>query len=565
MDILVCEIDRGLAREHMKAHDMALATEHYDRYISNIKKFIEKEPDNEDYVNRLEACIKEYNESLFKEARDAFNTQNWIRTMAICRKLLENEFGDPSVYKFLSFCYKSLKQQDIRIEFIKKYADLRPDDREINKLLGEAYMDFEPAQNAKKALELFEKHLEMAPNDDYIWNLLGHIYATHIRKDTRQIDKQLECFNKAHELNPSNPIPLKNIAMTYTRARMEGKAREIYKLLLDKYKKHLNNDDLFCYAAMNLRFGDYKTGWEYYEHRFNYEKKSNEDRGVFYPKFEQPCWDGKKNIKDSTLLVYMEQGLGDNIMFMRFAKTLVKYAKNVIAVVPDQIYPLFWESNLPFDVYPSKHPTDKLEFDYHIAVMSIPYALKFTPTNIPDREGYLAPNPDRVKAYKKTFLEDNNKFKIGINFEGGASGKEVGRDIAWEKIRIFAEIPDVQVYCFNKEISQSQMDKMAPGANVICLGHSFHSFADTAAGLMNMDYVVSTDNCIMNLSASLGLETLGLLNFDYEYRWYNAESGSVPWYATLKTIVNEVQNEWDPTIQKAVEEIKRIMAERYYK
>lgn len=562
MDSLVYEIDKGLAREFIKAHELEKGMAHYDLYTNFLKTQIESGERKEFFEEKLFDCIKEYNDVLFTEARNAFNSEKWLKTTQICRKLIENDFKEASVYKFLSFCYKNLNQNDIRLEFIKKYVELMPDDKENNKLLGEAYFEFDAKKYANKALKLFEKHLELNDKDDFVWNLLGHIYATHIYTDTKQIEKQLECFKKAHELAPQSSVPLKNMAQTFVRARMEKEATEIYQRLFSEFRDHLSNDDIFGYAAFLLRFGHYKEGFKQYECRINTDKKLPEDKGVFYPKIDKPRWDGRKNIKDSTLLVHFEQGLGDNIMFIRFVKNIKKYVKNVIAVVPDLVYPLFWESKLPFDIYPARHPLEKLDFDYHIPLLSLPLALGLTPDTITDRDGYLTVEPDRVVAYKKAFINDDGKFKIGINFEGGETGKAQARDIDWVHLREFAQIENVQLYCLNKNINEKYLKELIPEHDIVALGGTFQNFADTAAAMLNMDYIVSTDSGILNLAGALGLDTLGLFNFDYEYRWYKAETGSIGWYSKVKTIVNDFQNVWEPTIDKAVEHIKCVMSQR---
>ena len=566
MDLLVYEIEKGLARECFKKGQVIPGIEHYEKYIDFIKSQLSIDESNEDLNQRLTAVIKEYNKSLYEEAQKSFNSGKWVKTTELCQKLIKNGTDHHDIYKYLSFCYKNLKQKDIRLDFIKKYVELVPQDEENNKHLGEAYYECDAEKYAMTAIEYLEKHLEKYDKDTNIWNLVGHIYATSVYKNPKQIEKQLNCFLKAYEIDPENMFTLKNIAQTYTRARMAKEATEAYEKLFAKHRDKFTNDDWFSLAAFKLRFGDYKKGWEYYEERFNPHKKGPEDSGVWYPKITQPRWDGIKDIKESTLLVHAEQGLGDNIMFVRFCKNVQKYAKKVIYVTPDLVYPLFWESNLPFDIYPMKHNLKELEFDYHIPIMSLPHVLGIGPENITDRDGYLTINPERKAAYRKAFIEDNDKFKLGINFEGGESGKSQARDIDWVRLKDFAEIENIEIYCLNKNITQEYIKEILPECNnIIALGHSLNNFADTGAAVDNMDYIVSTDSSILNLMGALGKDSVGLFNFDYEYRWYNVESGTVHWYSKIKPIVNETQNDWEKTIALAVEEVKKVIAKKHKK
>lgn len=566
MNVYAHEIDKALGREYIKSNRIELGIKHFDLYVDFIKARISKEPDNEGFKERYNACIKEYNDLLLPEARNAFNARNWVKTMVICQKLLYNQADEPSIFKFLSFCYKNTNQNDLRLDFIIKYAELVPNDVENGKLLGEAYFDVDPKKYAELALGYIKTYLESQSKDIEAWNFLGHIYASHLTKDLREIDIRLNCFLKALELDPNNLLTLHNIVQTYIRAKMNAKADEIYDKIIALNGKNWNNNDHFNYAAFKIRCGDFITGFKHYEERFNPEKiKDPSLSGVYYPKMKRPKWDGCKNIKNSTLLVHFEQGLGDNIMFIRFVKHIQKYAKNVIAVVPTLLYELFKESNLPFDIYPAEQSLDELNFDYHIPLLSLPYVLKLTPYNVPDTNGYLRVTPERIKNYKDKYIVDDNTYKIGINFEGGESGKEQKRDIDWKEIKRFTDVENVQVYCLNKHKDKKFFDEIDPNLNVICLGETFKSFADTAAAALNMDLVIATDSGVLNLAGALGVKTLMPLNFDYEYRWYNTESGRTVWYDNVKTFVNECQDDWEATLEKLVAEVKRDMNEMHNK
>lgn len=552
MDSLTYEMEKGIARAYLKQHNITLGIKYFDKYLEILKNKVSESSDTQELKEELESSIKEYNDTLFAEAREAFNTRKWIKTLTICKKLFENDFQEKSMYKFVSLCYKNLEQHDIRLKYIKKYAELVPEDIETNKLLAEAYFESDNEKYANKAIELYNLYLEKSPKDAFVWNMLGHIYATCIYKDTKQINKQLECFNKALECKPNELMIMKNIAQTYVRAKMNDEAEEMYQKIFKMHKEHFNNDDYFNYAAFRIRCGDFINGFKYYEHRLEKENKP-----TFYPNIQQQRWDGITNIKNSTLLVHLEQGFGDVILFIRFVRNVQKYAKKVIAVVQNQLYELFKESDLGFEIYPVSSDLKKLNFDYHIPLISLPMVLQLTPETVTDKQGYLHVVPGRKEKYKEVFLKDDNKFKIGINLEGAESGKGQGRDVDWKYLNKFAEIENVQLYCFNADRKPEFFKKINP--DIICLGESFRNFADTAAAIENMDMMISTDNVILNLSGAIGKKTIALLNYDYEYRWYNAESGHVVWYDNVTSIVNKTQNEWEPSILKAVDIVKDYM------
>lgn len=559
-DLLLHLMDQSLGRLYLEKGELELGIKHYDKYIEHLKTSVNSVVMNDNLQVLLKKATEEYHEILFKITRESFNAQNWLTTILCAQKLLNEGFKDNSLYKFLSFCYKELKQQDIRLAFIKQYEVVAQNDPEINKLIAEAYFDYNNKENAKIAISYLEKHLELHPDDPYTYNLIGHIYAAGIHKGTGYIDDQLKYFLKAKEIDPDNFVVLNNLIQTYVRSRQHEKAAEIYKELLAKHESRFDHHDYFNYAAFLIRKGDFIEGFKQYEHR----RDDKNDEGTYFIKTDKEEWDGIKNIQNSTLLVHLEQGFGDNLLFVRLVNDVKKYAKKVIFQVQNELYDLMMESNLDFEIYPVKMDLKEIEFDYYIPLISLPRVLQITPETVTNRGGYLSASPKRIEDYAKAFIPDTNKFKLGINFQGADYGKEQDRDINWKFLEKFSNIENIQLYCINKNIGQDFFKNLNPNINIVCLGNSFKTFADTAAAIQNMDMMISTDNAILNLTGALGKKSIALLNFDYEYRWYNAESGRVVWYDNMISIVNERQNDWEPTVDKAIQEVLKYMQELGY-
>ena len=77
--------------------------------------------------------------------------------------------------------------------------------------------------------------------------------------------------------------------------------------------------------------------------------------------------------------------------------------------------------------------------------------------------------------------------------------------------------------------------------------------------MANLDVVLTSDNCILNLAGALGLKTLGLYNWHYEFRWFDLSGDNVVWLTSVKPFVNKGINDWATSIEPAVEEIKTMI------
>src|SRR5207248_2829453 len=79
---------------------------------------------------------------------------------------------------------------------------------------------------------------------------------------------------------------------------------------------------LWNLALLHLLQGDLQAGWQYYEQRCFRP-------GLAPRSFKQPRWDGAP-LLGKTILLYAEYGLGDTILFIRFARLVKERAGRVL-------------------------------------------------------------------------------------------------------------------------------------------------------------------------------------------------------------------------------------------
>ena len=119
----------------------------------------------------------------------------------------------------------------------------------------------------------------------------------------------------------------------------------------------------FNLAVARLLTGDYVQGWPQYEHRWNFEHLAGT-----WPTHGQPRWTGQE-LKDKTILVVQEQGLGDVIQFSRFLFHVHGLGAKILLQVNDNLAPLFAGSTVIHEIIDvADAPT---EFDYWTPIMSM--------------------------------------------------------------------------------------------------------------------------------------------------------------------------------------------------
>lgn len=100
-------------------------------------------------------------------------------------------------------------------------------DAEANRIAYQA-QEAEKAGKIDRAIELYRESLTVSNNLPATWNNLGRLLM-----DRTQYLDAVEAFKRAADLSPSDPRPLHNIGMAYSRAGWEQKALEYYLLALE--------------------------------------------------------------------------------------------------------------------------------------------------------------------------------------------------------------------------------------------------------------------------------------------------------------------------------------------
>src|SRR4029077_7651543 len=118
-----------------------------------------------------------------------------------------------------------------------------------------------------------------------------------------------------------------------------------------------------------------------------------------------------------TILVHVDEGLGDTIQFARYVPMIAARGARVILVVTDALQPLLSglagvaqclplsASNLP-------------DFDMHCPFSSLPLIFRTTLDSIPARASYLPqPAAERIQAWERR-LGPRSKPRIGLAWSG---------------------------------------------------------------------------------------------------------------------------------------------------
>ena len=539
---LISSMDVAMAEYYCKNNNYDRGLEIYREAISSITDEAERN-----------CVINQYINQAINYAQKLNLDKKYIEAIEQYRNIMKYSGFPINIYKNIGLCMKSIGNADLAIKFLKRFEEISPDKEDVYVYLAD--LTYTDIKDNRKAIEYYEKALEKNPNNFSIYNMLGHLYSTCYQDKYK--DKQIEYLTKAYELAPNNRIVVKNLAYVLGKFDEVQKADEFYAKLMYLSPTH---SDLHAYGAYLVRHQRFAEGFKFLQHRFQKEDLNN----VAFPQLlttKKKKWNIKFDIKDKRILVHFEQGFGDSIMFVRFIDELKKMCKEVSLVVQRQLVDLFKDSKLGVEIY-TEEQIPSINYDYWIPMMDLPIVCETKPSTIPKAGGYLKVPKAKINAYKKQYINDNDKIKIGICYEGTLASKETDRYIPLSYLYPLMKLPDVEVYSFQVDDLTNQMDRVPPDANLIRLGRTFKNWEDTACAMNCMDFMVSTDNGVMNLAGALGIKTFGLFNRIVEWRWFKVEGEDIAWYKSIKPFQCPTSGEWETPVSKVMEEIDKIRCKK---
>ena len=548
------EIPVDNSKDLISSMDVAMA-EYYcknNNYERGLQIFREAIPEILDEAER-NGVINQYINQAVNYAQKLSLDKKYIEAIEQYRDIMRYSGFPINIYKNIGLCMKSIGNADLAIKFLKRFEEISPDKEDVYVYLAD--LTYTDIKDNRKAIEYYEKALEKNQNNFSIYNMLGHLYSTCYQDKFK--DKQIEYLTRAYELAPNNRIVVKNLAYVYGKFDEVQKADEFYSKLMYLNPTH---SDLHAYGAYLVRHQRFSEGFKFLQHRFQKEDLKN----VAFPQLlttKKKKWNLKVDIKDKRILVHFEQGFGDSIMFVRFLDELKSMCKEVSLVVQRPLISLFEDSKLGVNIY-TEEQIPSINFDYYIPMMDLPIVCETKPSTIPKAGGYLKVPKSKINAYKKEFINDNDKIKIGIAYEGTLASKETDRDIPLRFLYPLMELPDVEVYSFQVDDLTRQMDMVPPEAQLIRLGRTFKNWEDTACAMNCMDFMVTTDNGVMNLAGALGIKTFGLFNRIVEWRWFKTEGNDIAWYKSIKPFQCPTSGEWEVPVNKVLEEVEKIRAKK---
>ena len=442
--------------------------------------------------------------------------------------------------------------------------------------------------NADEQVWYYEKAISLKPDYYEAHNNLGSYFQAQ-----NKLDEAIACFQKALTIKPDFVIAILNMAVCcQAKGNAEEKMVWLWRALatdpncaaahnmigfaafekgeLESAERHyraaLAIDPTLPGVQMNLGIlllaqGKYADGLEFYEARFKLYLKQilGYDSDYFPVTCRAPQWDGK-NLAGKTILLWVEQGLGDNLMMIRYLPELIKMGCDKLVVNSrPELSRILRHLPYPVDVVETEETLRSGTYDYHCPMTSLPYLLSTRVETIPNQVPYIFV-PEDMKRKWADRLASISGPKVGLVWAGNkALARDALRSVSFAAYEPFARISGIRFVSLQKGESGGQA-RHAGWLVQDCI-EECGDFLDTAALVENLDLVISVDTSMAHLAGALGKPVWLLNRFESEWRWMMEREDS-PWYPTMRIFRQPALHDWSSVIAKIVDALGEWAASR---
>jgi len=490
---------------------------------------------------RAVACKADYPEAHNNLANALRNQGRIDEAVSQYRAALELRPRYPEAHNNLANALAELGRDEEALGHYEEAIRLNPRYAEAHNNLANALATLGGSDEAEQGY-----HRALWHNPDYAeaHNNLGNNLA-----EKGRLAEAVACYRQALSLNPEYAEAWNNLGISLNKQGKHGEAEDAYAEALrfkpDYPDAHLNR------ALGWLASGNFEQGWAEYEWRW-------ECPGINRAPFPQPAWAGE-SLKGRTIVLYYEQGLGDTLQFVRYAPLVKRRGGTVVVDCQPQLASLLSRCPGIDRLVPRGEPLP--EFHVHCALMSLPRIFHTTLADVPSRVPYLYADPRLVAQWRRR-LEPVQGFRIGVNWQGSKHYKgDRHRSFAIDHFAALAEVPGAKLVSLQKGPAESQLAAFSEKHEVLSFGDELDegkgAFEDTAAVMMNLDLVVTSDTSIAHLAGGLGVPVWIPLSWSADWRWLEHRE-DCPWYPTMRLFRQVHPGDWPEVFRRMADNVRDI-------
>ena len=425
-----------------------------------------------------------------------------------------------------------------------------PDNADCHSNLGVAYSRMGRQQ---EAIASFRSALAINPDHAHAYSNLGYEYRLQ-----RRYDEAVSCYEKALSIRPGFIDDVANIGAV---RQHEGRYAEA----LDFYRRALSLDPFdadvrIVYGLLCLALGDFEEGWKSFRWRL---ARTNALRVKQVSDAVLP-----ETATGKTILLLGEQGIGDELFFLRFVPLLTERGWKVICKCSRKLKTLLQRTGLFAAVI--AHDDSEPAADWRLLVGDLPLVLHGRrQTRLPSSLR-LSVLDERMAPMHERIARLGPPPYIGLTWRAGTPlesqrirGQSLYKEIPLDLLAHSLDGIPGTVIAVQRHPRNSELDALRSDLkrDVHDLSVANEDLEDMLALLALLDEYVGVSNTNMHLIAGIGRTARVLVPHPPEWRWMVRE-GESPWFPGFQTYRQQVDGEWTPALERLARDLHPTAREK---
>lgn len=527
---------------------------------------------------RLEEAVAAYDSALALQPGSLvtqFNRANALQALGRHAEaveaydlLLSAAPDDPGAYNNRAVSLAAMGRQAEALASCDAALALRPDSADALNNRGNALAAL---GRRDEALASIDRSLALRPGEAAVWSSRGRVLLHSNRRE-----EALASFREAVRLRPHDASTLCDEGVALQALGRHAEALAVFAAAeaadpksvaaitnhanaLVAFARHqealaryaqaleLSPDDpdvLWNMGLARLALGDYDAGWPLYEQRLRIPSMQRPPQPT-----DAPRWDGREDVRGRSVLLHAEQGFGDAIQFVRFARELAARGARVTLACAPVLQRLFTRAEgVSAVVVPGRDGLPA--FDFHLPLMSMPAALGTTLASLPPAP-YFSADPALVQAWSDRLPRGR---RVGLVWSGNPDFP-AAREKACPP-QLLAPLVATEGCRFTSlQTGAARQEVAALGPGVMDAADGLGDFADTAALVQSLDLVITIDTAVAHLAGALGKPVWILLPFVPDWRWLVGRTDS-PWYPSARLYRQGTAGDWSQPLAQVAHDLR---------
>lgn len=404
---------------------------------------------------------------------------------------------------------------------------------------------YEKAGNMPVAYHLFRAATEQDPREASGWLNFGRI-AEEIWRSS-EAERAYQKALKYSKRDETTRCTYGNLAALHIDNARYPEAEHWARKCLERWPDDEGARANLGFAQLGQR--NWAEGWKNYRAVLGMPSRTRLTYG------DTPEWDGTPG---QTVVLYGEQGLGDEISFASMVPDAVRHCEKVVIDCDVRLANLFQRSFPQAKVYGTRkvkpfeaklqmwQPEDRA-IEASLAIGQIGEYYRTKDSDFPGAP-YLVADPERVLMWKALWAQ-KRKPVIGIAWQGGIpkTGARFRRWTLEQLLPVFQSV-DAHWVCLEYKPARAEIDAFRAKHPEVDLREYAHGtltkdYDDTAALVASLDMVFCMQTAVAHLGGAMGIPTWVCVPPISQWR-YSVEGDSVPWYNSLR-VIRQDRGEWN--------------------